>query len=97
MHELALCSKLARVIVVIGVSVLALEEHLANKVERVRTAADATIGSVKIHLLRNCSDGRVVIACVIKHEVANRMGVNTKLLQRLADNFRHLLATVSAR
>ena len=96
MHKLALVSKLARVVVV-SVSVLALEEHLANKVERIKTAANATIGSVKIYLLRNRGDGGVVIACVIKHKVANCTGVNTKLLQRLADNFSHLLATMSAR
>jgi hypothetical protein len=94
-HELALISKLARVVVV-SVSVLALEEHLANKVERIRTAADTTIGSVKIYLLRNRGNSRVVIACVIKHKVANSIGVNTKLLQRLANNFSYLLAAMSA-
>jgi hypothetical protein len=51
-HKFALVSKLARVVVV-SVSVLALEEHLADKVKRVRSAADATIGSVKVHLLRD--------------------------------------------
>jgi hypothetical protein len=95
-HELALVSKLARVVVV-SVGVLALEEHLADEVERIRTAADATIGSVKIHLLRNRGNGGVLIACVIKHKVANCTRVNTELLQRLADNFSHLLATMSAR
>jgi hypothetical protein len=95
MHELALVSKLARVVVV-SVGVLALEEHLANKVKRIRTAADATIGSVKIYLLRKCNNSRVIIACVIKHEVANCTGVNTKLLQRLANNFSYILAIVSA-
>jgi hypothetical protein len=94
-HKLALVSKLARVIVV-SVSVLALEEHLANKVKRIRTAADAIIGSVKIYLLRNRSNSRVVIAYVIKHKVANSTGVNTKLLQRLANNFSYLLAAISA-
>jgi hypothetical protein len=94
-HKLTLISKLARV-VVISISVLALEEHLANKVKRIRTAADATIGSVKIYLLRNCGDSRVVITCVIKHKVANSTGVDTKLLQRLANNFSYLLAAISA-
>jgi hypothetical protein len=78
-HKLTLISKLARVVIV-SVSVLTLEEYLANKVKRIRTAVDATIGSVKIYLLRNCSNSRVVIACVIKHKVANSTGVNTKLL-----------------
>jgi hypothetical protein len=96
MHELALVSKLAR-IVVVSVGVLALEEHLANEVERMRTAADATVGSVKIHLLRNRGDGRVVIACVIKHKVADSTVVDTELLQRLANNFSHLLAAMSTR
>jgi hypothetical protein len=94
-HKLALVSKLTRVIVV-SVSVLALEEHLANKVKRIRTAADTTIGSVKIYLLRNRSNSRVIIACVIKHKVANSTGVNTKLLQRLANNFSYLLTAISA-
>jgi hypothetical protein len=81
MHKLALVSKLARVVVVVvSVSVLALEEHLANKVKCIRTAADATIGSVKIYLLRNRGNSRVVIAYVIKYKVANSTGVNTKLL-----------------
>jgi hypothetical protein len=62
-----------------------------------RTAADATMGSVKIHLLRNRGDGGVVIACVIKHKVADSTGVDTELLQRLANNFSHLLAAMSAR
>ena len=96
MYKLALVSRLARVIIV-SVSVLALEEHLADEVERIRTAADATRGSVKIHLLRNCGDSGVVIACVIKHKVADCTGVDTKLLQRLANNFSHLLAAISAR
>jgi hypothetical protein len=94
-HKLTLVSKLVRVVVV-SVSVLTLEEHLANKVKRIRTAVDATIGSIKIYLLRNCSNSRVVIACVIKHKVANSIGVNTKLLQRLANNFSYLLAAISA-
>jgi hypothetical protein len=95
MHKLTFISKLARVVIV-SVSVLTLEEHLANKVKRIRTVADATIGSVKIYLLRNCSNSKVIIACVIKHKVANSIGVNTKLLQRLANNFSYLLATISA-
>jgi hypothetical protein len=79
MHKLTLISKLTRVVVV-SVSVLALEEYLANKAKRIRTAVDATIGSVKIYLLRNCSNSKVVITYVIKHKVANSTRVNTKLL-----------------
>jgi hypothetical protein len=95
MHKLALISNLARVII-ISVSILTLEEYLANKVKRIRTAADAIIGSVKIYLLRNCGNSRVVITCVIKYKVANSTGVNTNLLQRLANNFSYLLAAISA-
>jgi hypothetical protein len=96
MHELALVSKLAHVIVV-SISVLALEEHLANEVECMRTAADAMMGNIRIHLLRNGGNSGVVIACVIKHKVTNCTGVDTELLQCLADKFSHLLATMSAR
>jgi hypothetical protein len=96
MHELALVSKLARVIVV-SISVLALEEHLANGVERMRTAADVMMSSVKIHLLRNCGSSKVVIACVIMYKVTDCTGVDNELLQHLADDFSHLLATMSAR
>jgi hypothetical protein len=95
-HELALISKLTHVVVV-SVGVLALEEHLADEVERMGTAADAAVGSVKVHLRRNRSDSRVVIACVIKHKVSDCTGVNTELLQRLADNISHLLAAMSTR
>ena len=61
MDEFALVSKLAPVVVV-SIGFLALEEHLANEVERMKTAADATMGSVKLHLLRNRGDGGVIIA-----------------------------------
>jgi hypothetical protein len=62
----------------------------------VRSAADATIGSVKVHLLRDRSDGRVIVAYVVKHEVADCAGINAELPQRLANNFSNPLATVSA-
>jgi hypothetical protein len=51
-YKLTLVSKLTRVVIV-SVSVLALEKQLANKVKRIRTIVDTTIGSVKIYLLRN--------------------------------------------
>jgi hypothetical protein len=95
-YKLTLVSKLARVVIV-SISVLTLEEYLADKIKRIRTAADATIGSVKIYLLRNRGDGGVVITYVIKYKVADCTGVNTKLLQRLANNFSYLLTTISAR
>jgi hypothetical protein len=96
MYKLTLVSKLTRVIIV-SVSVLTLEEYLANKVKRIRTIVDIIIGSVKIYLLRNYSNSGVVITYVIKYKVANCIRVNTKLLQRLANNFSYLLATISAR
>jgi hypothetical protein len=94
-HKLTLVSKLTRVVIV-SVSVLALEKHIANKVKRIRTIVDTTIGSVKIYLLRNRSNSRVVITYVIKYKVANCTEVNTKLLQCLANNLSYLLATISA-
>jgi hypothetical protein len=71
------------VIVVERLCFLALKEHLADKVERVRTAVEATVSSVEVSLwlLRNCLYLRVVIACVIKHKVTNFARANTKLLQ----------------
>lgn len=70
MHELILISKLACGVVV-GVSVRAPEEDLADEVECMGTAAEATIVCVETHFLRYCKDSRVVVACVIKHKVAN--------------------------
>jgi hypothetical protein len=61
-----------------------------------RRAADATIGNVEFNLLRDRGDSRVIVACVVKHEVANCTGFNTEMPQRLANNFSHPLATVSA-
>jgi len=94
-REFALVSKLARVVVV-SVGVLALEKHLADKVKRVRTAADTTIRGVKVYLLRDRGDSRVIIACVVEHKVADCARVNIKLPQRLANNFSFSLATMCA-
>jgi hypothetical protein len=94
-HKLILVSKLACVVVV-GISILALKEHLADKVERIRTAAEATIGRVKTYILRYREDSRVVIARVIKHKVANFKLVNTKLLESLTNDFSDPLAAVGA-
>ena len=90
-----LISKLARVVVV-GVSILAPKEHLANRVERIGTAAEATIGCVETHNLRYCEDSRVVVRRVIEYKVANIKQVNTKLSERLANNFSYLFAAVGA-
>ena len=70
-------------VVVVRLCFLALKEHLANKVKRVRTAAEATVSSVEIPpwLLRNCLYYRVVITRVIKHKVINFARSDTKLLQ----------------
>jgi hypothetical protein len=92
-QELILISKLA-CSVFVGISILALEEHLANKIERMKTAAEATIGRIETYFLRYCKDSRVVIACVIKHKVANFELVNIKLVERLTNNFSYHLAAV---
>ena len=95
MHEVALASELADVIVK-GVVVFAPEERLANEIEFVRAAAEATIGGVEAHFLGDRSDSSIIITSVVKYKVANVVRVNTELLQRFVYNFYYLLAAVSA-
>ena len=52
-HKLSLVSKLA-LVVVVGVLILALEEPLADEIERVRSATVAAIRRAKAELLTNC-------------------------------------------
>jgi hypothetical protein len=55
--------------VVVRLFVLAKYNSLANKIERVRTAAEATIGSVEVVKECNRGDSSVVVGGVIKDEV----------------------------
>jgi hypothetical protein len=76
-HEVALIADLTYVVVE-GVAVFDPDKRLTDKVERLRAATEATLDSVKAHLARYCSDGRVVIARFIKHEVADGLWVDAK-------------------
>jgi hypothetical protein len=55
-YKLSLVSKLA-LVVVVGVLILAPEEHLADEIERVRSATVAAIRRAKAKLLTNCRNG----------------------------------------
>jgi hypothetical protein len=55
--------------VVVRLFVLAKYNSLANKIKRVRTVAEATIGSVKVVKECNRGDSSVVVSSVIKDEV----------------------------
>jgi hypothetical protein len=70
------------VIVVKGLCFLAPKEHLADKVERVRTAAEATVNSIKAPLRRSRDSfsSRVVIARIVKDKVPNIACTYAKVL-----------------
>jgi hypothetical protein len=76
--------------------VLALKEHLANEVDCMRTAAEATMDGVKSHRLRESEHCAVVVARIVKHKVADSKWVNTKLLNRFTDHLSYPLPTVGA-
>jgi predicted ATPase len=75
---------------------LALEERLADEVERVRSAAEAPVGGIETVLLSYYCNSTVVVSSVIKHEVTNRLRRDLKVLQRFYDDLGYALATVSA-
>jgi hypothetical protein len=54
-----------------GGAALTLEERLADKVKRVRSAAKALVGSIKTVLLSYYCNSTVVVSSVIKHKVTN--------------------------
>jgi len=72
MHIRCLFNKLTFVII-IGVCVLTLKKHLANKIKRIRSVIEAIIGAVKTYLLRNCVYYSIIIAYIIKYKVANTL------------------------
>jgi hypothetical protein len=84
-------------LVVVRLTVTALEELLADEVDGVRIAAEAARLWIEAQLKRERSDGGVVIGSVIKHEVADRARGDTKLLEYEEYNLSHALTGVSAR
>jgi hypothetical protein len=66
-----LVSELLYVVVERGGAALALEERLANKVERVRSAAEAPVGGIETILLSYYCNSTIIVSSVIKHEVTN--------------------------
>jgi hypothetical protein len=70
------------VIVVKGLCFLAPKEHLANKVKRVRAAAEAIVNSIKAPLgqSRDSFNSRVVIACIVEDKVPNIACTYAKVL-----------------
>jgi hypothetical protein len=66
-----LVSKLLYAVVKRGGAALTLEERLADKVKRVRSTAEALVGSIKTVLLSYFCNSTVVVSSVIKHKVTN--------------------------
>jgi hypothetical protein len=89
------CNYLANVIIV-RVAVFALKQCLADKVESVRAAAEATVGSVKAYLLRKRRNCGVVIRGVVEYKVTYCIRADAKLLQCTVNNLSHILTRVSA-
>jgi hypothetical protein len=71
LYEVVLVGELVYVVVEQGGAALTLEERLANKVECVRSAAEALVGSIKTVLLSYYCNSTVIVSSVIKHEVTN--------------------------
>ena len=55
--------------IVVRLFVLTIYDSLADEIERVRTAAEVTIGSVEVVKARDRGDSSVVVSGVIKDEV----------------------------
>jgi hypothetical protein len=66
-----LISKLLYAVVEQGGATLTLEECLANKVKRVKSAVKALVGSIKTVLLSYYCNSTVIISSVIKYKVTN--------------------------
>ena len=82
-------------VVVIRVRVVAKDQHLTNKVKRVRAAAEAIIGSFKAVELPKCGGSCIVSVRVIEHKIA-KVAANIKGFKRFSDNFGYPLTSISA-
>jgi hypothetical protein len=95
-YKVVLVGKLLYAVVERGGAAFALEERLADEVERVRSAAEAPVGGIVTVLLSYYCNSTVVVSSVIKHEVTDRLRCDLKVLQRFYDDLSHPRATVSA-
>ena len=82
-------------VIVIRVRVIAKDQHLTNKVKRVRAAAKAIIASFKAVELYKFSNSYIISVRVIKHKIAE-VTTNIKGFKRFSDDFSYLLASISA-
>ena len=84
-------------IILIRVSVIALKQHLSNKIKGIKSVTEATIRRDKAYLLSERKDGGVVVTSIVKHKVPSCTQSYPKQLQRLINNFCNFLTTVGAR
>ena len=94
-YILALDSKLSWVVVV-QAGVFAPEKYLTDEVQRIGSTTEAAINSVEAHLLRDCLNRGVVVACVIKYKVSHSCFIDPKVIQRVNNYAGHRLATIGA-
>ena len=83
-------------IILIRVSVIALKQHLSDKIKGIRSATEATVRRDKAYLLSERKDSGVIITSIIKHKVPSCTQSYPKQLQRLVNNFRNFLTTIGA-
>jgi hypothetical protein len=92
LYKLRLLIKVGGCVVVVkSLSFPTLKKHLANKIERVRAAAEAIIEFVELKLAGKKVNCSVVITRVIKYKVANFISSNTKQSQCCEDNLAYPL------
>jgi hypothetical protein len=82
-------------VVVIRVRVVAKDQHLTNKVKRVRAAAKAIIASFKAVELCKLGNSCIVGVRVIEHKIAE-VAANIKGFKRFSDDFSYPLTSMSA-
>ena len=83
LHVHLLCLELLVVVVVVRLLIAAKDNCLANKVKRVRAAAEASVSSVEVVRVGERGDCSIVVCSIVEDEVAEFITPNTVFLERL--------------